>query len=197
MIHPAKFSLYQSFFVGLLAVSALINVLLSVKVVALHRQAIQLSESLKHATHDEQLEIGDFVPPIEATDMNGQRGEISYSGTPTIIYVFSPTCEWCNRNLASVKSLAAQTASQYRFVSLTVSEAGLIEHIRDNDIRFPIYRDPSKATLSAYKLRGTPQTFVISGDGHVVRNWQGAYSGETLEQLEQFFNIKLPESSHR
>lgn len=43
-----------------------------------------------------------------------------------------------------------------------------------------------------YKFGGTPQTLVVSADGHVIKNWTGAYSGSLKTEIEGFFQIELP-----
>jgi hypothetical protein len=65
--------------------------------------------------------------------------------------------------------------------------------ITNKDFRFPVYMRLSADTLQAYKLGGTPQTLVISGEGRVQKNWMGAYNGATKTDIETFFRIKLPD----
>jgi len=55
-----------------------------------------------------------------------------------------------------------------------------------------VYTDLSDDTKKAYKMGGTPQTIVVSSDGQVLQNWNGAYTGEQQKQVEEFFGITLP-----
>lgn len=41
-------------------------------------------------------------------------------------------------------------------------------------------------------LGSTPQTIVVGSDGRVVENWLGAYTGDTLVAIENFFLVEMP-----
>jgi len=61
------------------------------------------------------------------------------------------------------------------------------------DFHFPVYTGLKTNTTQAYKFGGTPQTLVISSDGHVQKNWMGAYAGATKSEIEAYFEVHLPE----
>jgi peroxiredoxin len=190
---------YVLVLVALLVISAVVNVLLSQRTLQLNRRTQQLERMIQGLSDANQVQSGVWVPPISAVDETGHPVVLSYStkNAPTILYVFTPQCVWCSRNLKSVKTLAKQTSGQYQFIALSLSDKNLHEYISQNKIEFPVYTGLENETLSAYKLGTTPQTIVISGDGRLVKNWQGAYVGDTLRQVEQFFGAKLPGLSSR
>jgi peroxiredoxin len=181
-------SIHIVLIVGLLVVSTLINVLQARKINRLENAIVSLKS-------EGRLSEGSIVPRIEAKDLDGNALTLSYTEgqQPTVLYVFSPQCKWCERNLGSVKALAKIANGSYRFVTITLSEDNLREYIANKDFRFPVYTRLSVETLRAYKLGGTPQTLVISGDGRVQKNWMGAYMGETKTDIEAFFKTKLPD----
>ncbi len=53
------------------------------------------------------LSVGTTVPPVEVRDSSGRVGSVPYSDTtkPTILYVFRPSCMWCQKNGVAVESL--------------------------------------------------------------------------------------------
>jgi hypothetical protein len=59
-------------------------------------------------------------------------------------------------------------------------------------IQFPVYGGLSEQTRADYLLGRTPQTIVISADGHVQKNWAGAYGADIARQVEEYFHITLP-----
>src|SRR5258708_1050173 len=79
---------------GLLLASVTLNVVLARRVWSFnHSQSIKLSERL--------LKFGTAVPPITAKRLGGQQEVISYRDTnqSTVLYVFTPPCTWCTRNM--------------------------------------------------------------------------------------------------
>jgi peroxiredoxin len=151
-----------------------------------HLQSIGASERL--------LKVGTTVPSITAKGVDGRQQVISYQGTPqpTVLYVFTPPCSWCARNMDNFKALIDKQRGQYRFIGLSLSEGTLAEYIAKNELKLPIYSGLSPETLKTYKLGSTPQTIVISPEGRVLQNWMGAYVGAQKSQIEAFFRVSLP-----
>lgn len=56
-----------------------------------------------------------------------------------------------------------------------------------------VYHLPTEATKRAYCLGGVPQTIVISKAGTVEKLWRGAYVDQVLREVEEYFQIRLPE----
>jgi peroxiredoxin len=170
-----------------LVVSVALNVLLAHRV-----RSLTYARSATIA--ERQLKIGATVPPITAKRLDGRQDLISYAGTtrPTVLYIFTPPCSWCARNMDNLKTLVDRTSGEYRFVGLSRSEEGLAQYVAKNDLKLPVYSGLSKETQEAYKLGGTPQTIVISVEGRVLQNWMGAYVGDEKSQVEAFFHVTLP-----
>jgi peroxiredoxin len=170
-----------------LMVSVTLNVLLAHKVRSLNTvQSTRMAERL--------LKVGAAVPPITAKRVDGQQEIISYEGTnqPTILYIFTPPCVWCARNLDNFKTLLDRERGEHRFIALSLSDEGLAQYIAKNDLKLPVYSELSPETLKTYKLGSTPQTIVISPEGKVLEDWAGAYVGDQKSQVEAFFHVSLP-----
>lgn len=88
--------------------------------------------------------------------------EVAYerADLPTVSYVFSPECGWCKKNLRSVAALAAQLQGKYHFLGVSLSADRLSEYVAQTGLNFPVYSEPTPATVMAYKFGGTPQTLV-------------------------------------
>jgi peroxiredoxin len=171
----------------LLVGSVSLNVVLARKVQSFHQlQSIKAAERV--------LKVGATVPPIIGKRLDGQQSVIFYQGTEqsTVLYIFTPPCSWCARNMDNLKTLLAREGGHYRFVGLSLSETTLGEYVAKNNLTFPVYSGLSPETLKAYKLGSTPQTIVISPDGKVLQDWVGAYAGDQKSQVEAFFRVKLP-----
>jgi hypothetical protein len=131
--------------------------------------------------------------PISAKDPSGASAQIEFSGpVPTIVYVFSPQCGWCERNWPGVRALAEQVRGPYRVVALSLASRGLAAQSEGLGLSFPVYSDPSPESQSAYRMGATPQTLVVSAGGRVERVWVGAYAGRVKAEVERFFDVTLP-----
>jgi peroxiredoxin len=171
----------------LLIVSVAMNIMFSQRVTHLRGAIAILKE-------EGQLKIGASLPAFEVNDIDGSPTTISYAGTsiPTVLYVMSPQCAWCKRNVENIKFLAKNTRDRYRFIGLSLSENNLRDYLSRNDLGFPVYTNLSRNTQSVYKLGGTPQTIVVSADGRVQKKWMGAYADDVQREIEEYFHTRLP-----
>jgi len=167
--------------------SVTLNIILAHKV-----SRITLARETSAKEH--RLDVGTTLPPLTAKTLNGLQESISYRETdlPTVLYVFTPTCIWCSRNLDNFKALLKNNSAQYRFIGLSLSEEGLAQYEAKNALGIPVYSGLSPDTLKTYKLGSTPQTIVISPEGKVLQDWSGAYVGTQKSQVEAFFHTTLP-----
>lgn len=152
-----------------------------------------LRARLSSAAGASGLKTGELVLPAKVTDLHGNPAEVNYeaAAVPTVLYVFTPTCGWCLRNIANVKSLFAQSSSKYRVIGISLAREGLADYVASHSFSFPVYVAEPR-TAVAYGLGSTPQTIVISTGGRVLQNWRGAYDGPTKKDVEIFFAAKLP-----
>jgi len=141
-----------------------------------------------------QLAVGTSVPPMAVHDLRGQPTEVRFDGvdTPTVVYVFSPTCGWCARNLNNIKTLADQAGGRYRFVGVSLVEKDLQTYVERSGLTFPVFMKPDASSLKAFKLGGTPETVVVAPDGRVLKVWPGAFSEASHADVERFFKVVLP-----
>jgi peroxiredoxin len=171
----------------LLLASISLNVALALRVRSFVRfQSTRAAERL--------VKVGTAVPPIAAKRLDGHQEVLSYdkTGQPTVLYVFTPTCIWCARNLNNLKALMDKHGAEYRFIGLSLSEEGVAQYVARNSLGVPVYSGLSPETLKTYKLGSTPQTIVISPEGKVLQDWVGAYAGPQKSEVEAFFHITLP-----
>jgi hypothetical protein len=133
------------FIIVVLTLSVALNVVLAHKVRSLtHAQSARIADRL--------LKVGTTVPPITAKRLDGEQDAISYQSTneATVLYVFTPSCVWCARNLDNLKTLLGQESSQYRFIGVSLSEQSLAEYVTKNEMKLPVYSGLSPDTLKTY-----------------------------------------------
>jgi peroxiredoxin len=172
---------------GLLVCSLGVNLLLARRLASL-KTLVSLMRS------ESRLSEGDQVPSIAARDLQGRTAMLDYGGTnlPTVLFVITPGCEWCTKNIMNMRTLAEKAGDRYRFVALSLDSEKLIEYVTGHKLNFPIYTDLPYAPTQQYKLGGTPQTIVVSPQGVVMKTWSGAFAEETQKDVESYFKVRLP-----
>lgn len=171
----------------LLVCSLGVNLLLTRKVSSL-KDYIALMKS------EGQLTKGDKVPSFTAKDPQGQTAVMDYGGTnlPTVVFVITPSCSWCTKNMMNVKTLAEKAKNRYRFVAFSLSAENLAAYVAEHHLPFPVYTDLPLVPMREYKLGGTPETIVVSPQGEVLKTFSGAFEDELQKDVETYFGVALP-----
>ncbi len=178
------------FLILLLILSSILNLFLALEIKNLKSNLTLFRNEIK----EHQIILGKIVSPLNVQNLKGENITLKYSDVskPTILYVFSPDCVWCERNLQNIKYLYEKTQNQYRFVGLSLQRESGMKYVEEKDIMFPVYLNPSDFNLREYNFRATPSTYIISQEGIVLSYWSGAYGGKAQNNIEEFFKIKLP-----
>jgi peroxiredoxin len=189
--HSAPLTRYGRaiFYAGsaLLLISISVNGLLAWRLQSiLHSRVIAESSRI--------LQIGATASPFAARGLDGRMVMVTYAhlSKPTVLYVYTPTCPWCVRNLENLKALIRAKESEYRFLGISLSSEGLQQYLAEHALELPTFTGLSEEVQKTYKLQGTPETIVISPEGRVLQNWMGAYSGRQKSEVEAFFHVSLP-----
>ena len=165
---------------GLLLVSAALNVV--------QARRIQPSARLRASS----AHLGQRAEPIVATDVTGKPTWIRFDqGRPTVLYYFSPSCHWCERNWDNVREIASQANARYRVVAIS-SDPTLARFVDDHRFSFEVYGGVSDEARFALGLTGTPHTVVVSAQGIISHDWSGAYTGSLERTVEDLLHVSLP-----
>ena len=175
----------------LLSFSVVINVLQTQKIIGL-KAAVNFMKA--EMTEARELRTGEAIPVLRVTDINNRALEIRCDETdrPTILYIFTPTCVWCTRNLNNIREIYSKARGRYRILGLSLSEEGLASYAAQHSINFPLYKNPSADGDLIKRLGGTPRTLIVSPDGKLIENWFGAYTGSLKTRVEEYFGFTLP-----
>jgi hypothetical protein len=155
------------------------------------RSAPAASPSVENALPSKGAKLRDL--PLVA--LNGQNLDLNpaASSLPVIVYVFSPTCHWCELNRPIADSLAAQVKGKYRFIGVSTTADGLASYVAKKGPQFPVFYVDPHSPHTDFPLLVTPQTLVFSSDGTFLRGWNGAYLQGTREPVSAFFGATLSE----
>lgn len=136
--------------------------------------------------------VGQQVVPLEGFSPEGIPVRRSVArDVPTVLYYFSPTCVWCERNWDNIRALDRGAQGRYR-VLLVTRARGVRQYLAERRLNLEVVEGVSEATVEAYKLNGTPQTIVASIEGLVTHDWRGAFTPRIERKIEGLFGIALP-----
>ncbi|MCW5971703.1 MAG: redoxin domain-containing protein, partial [Blastocatellales bacterium] len=138
--------------------------------------------------------IGTMLPSIEARNLDNTLALINFEDVnlPTVLYIISPACYWCDRNMNNLKTLYISKSDKYRFLVLALNDVGIEEYVKKHELTLPIYKQVPRSTITQMGLGATPQTIVVSPKGVVLQNWRGAYDKALRQEVERYFGFPLP-----
>ena len=182
---------YDAVLLGLLALSLTFNILIA------YRFAVPNSvSSPTNANRRAGPAVGITLPPLDAELLGGGRELLRFGSDsrPTLLYVFTPACQWCSRNANNIRAVTARAQGSYRLAALSLDpdKDSVTAYVREQGIEFPVYVKPSAESVSAYALGATPHTLLIDRSGKVLQSWVGAFAGTVGSQVEAVFKLKLP-----
>jgi hypothetical protein len=181
MTQWTKSSVVSMLTVGLLMLSVGVNV----------SQAKRIKDLVK-ARVSAVSSVGHQVVPIEGFSSDGAPVlKPVGKDIPTVLYYFSPTCAWCDRNWDNIRALDRGANGRYR-VLLVTRARGVRQYLADRRLDLEVVEGISESVAEAYKLNGTPQTLVASIEGIVTHDWRGAFTPRMERQIEDLFGIALP-----
>ena len=137
------------------------------------------------------LAAGSKAPAFEGSDLNGTHVSLTYNANKagTLLYVFSPSCHWCERNRANIAAIA-KTRPDLRVIGVSLGPT-LDAQAAARQPFAQILR-PTPTTSMAYHLTGTPTTILISPAGKVLNAWSGAYAGPVANDISKVLAVTLP-----
>jgi hypothetical protein len=137
--------------------------------------------------------VGSSVAPIQVQSPDGARQMVRFNvGVPTVVYFFSPTCAWCERNWNNVRALAAAADGRYRVVAVA-TETHLSTFVDAHTLsQMEVFGGLTAESQAALGLASTPHTLMVSAQGVVSHDWVGAYQGPVLRELEDLLEVSLP-----
>lgn len=166
--------------------------LLLVLAASLGLNVYQYRTRVSYARPLQPLVVGTVLPALEGKSPNGAPSRVSFQ-RPTILYVFSPTCIWCEKNLRNVEHLRNVTHVTYDFVAVSIQSFALKKWLADKKVEWPIVTDLDPSLARKYGLGSTPQTIVVERGGRVLHVWSGAFGASVGPEIEKVFHISLPE----
>lgn len=180
---------------GVLSIALALLVFSVVLNVVAARRISTLQRAIDRTDSQHSLEVGVTVPEIVGLDSKGSPVFLHYGdvSVPTVLYVFTPQCGWCRKNLTNFRALIDQSNGRYRVVGIALTRQDLDLYLQEQKFQVPIYADIRSDVRDIYHLGGTPDTIVVSPAGKVLKVWHGAYQADTKRDIERFLQVHLPD----
>jgi peroxiredoxin len=136
------------------------------------------------------LETGHPVPDFQLPVLGGgTRGFASLRGHVVLLNFWATWCPPCVSEMPSLDRLSRALGPEGLVVlglSVDADEDALREFVARHHLGFEILRDPGAHTAAAFRVTGYPQTFLIAGDGTLVKMFLGPAEWDTPEAMGYF-----------
>jgi peroxiredoxin len=161
------------------------------------------------------VNIGDVAPEFTAKnehgkdvfvikDQNGQPLKLSdYRGNVVFLNFWYTTCEPCRLEMPDME-LMNRTFKDRKFKMIPISVDTNFDDVKKfyQDFKLtsmPMYLDPGKQIATRYNIYKFPETYVIDGNGVVLKHYIGGktwsnakYMGEIEEWIKR---VEMPQSA--
>ena len=133
------------------------------------------------------------IASLEGQSLSAERERIfpSAQHKPIVLYVFSPECQWCAKNSASLSALAGRERASYDFVAISMSPVSPEGFLKDHPLDVPVVWNVGGMVEVPFRISATPTTVVVAPDGRVKQMWPGIYTGSTKTAIERYFGVNL------
>jgi peroxiredoxin len=127
------------------------------------------------------LAAGDPAPAFAAVVLDGDSLDLGdLRGSPVLLNVWAPGCPPCREEMPALQALHEQLGPHgLRVLGVSVDARGAEPAIRrfveEGGITFTILHDPDDAVSRRFRTIGVPETFLIDGEGRIVRRWIGRF----------------------
>jgi len=126
-----------------------------------------------------------FNEGLQVTDLSGVRRTLMFNsgGRPTILYVFSPFCRFCEENESNLHAMLLKTRARATLLRVSLTDVTLREYVTKHQIADPVYV-ASPDSINKYRLSFTPQTVLVGASGSVQKVWSGVFSPTIESEME-------------
>jgi peroxiredoxin len=141
------------------------------------------------------LAKGDQINVVTVETLQGVRMKLAdtFQAQPTILYGFSPSCQWCKKNYGAMRETAEVAIKRgFRFIGVSTTRSGLKAYLEKYPAPFPVYVLPDPAPAISLNIAATPLTALISREGIVKNVIYGSYEGRNREEVERLVTTKQP-----
>ena len=131
--------------------------------------------------------------PEFAFTLDGKPAKLAdLRGRVVVLNFWATWCPPCVEEMPSLERLHRQmTARGVVVLGVSVDEdaAAYEKFLRERQITFPTYRDPSKKIAASYETFMYPETYIIGPDGRIARKIIGAQNWDGSEMMHYLLQL--------
>lgn len=107
-----------------------------------------------------------------------------------IVYAFSPLSPKSEANQKRVEELARSLPRGWVLLALSTETEGVSAFVERLHVKLPVLTQLPAATLSAYRIKATPRTYVLDKDWKLLEVLDGPFEGKVAEKLAARFKTR-------
>lgn len=140
---------------------------------------------------DFPLRIGDPLPPLTLTDLEGKEHELQqFHSTPYILNFWASWCPPCRDEMPVMQQFYTEKKELLPIIGINLFETEKGEQevqtfLEQFGVTFPILLDPSSQVAKQFNVFAIPTTYLISEKGIIIDQWIGPLTGEVLQEWTQ------------
>lgn len=117
--------------------------------------------------------LGDGASPVEFDAL---------LGLPTVVNFWASTCIPCRREMPALQAVHEAVGDAVNFVGIAVMDRpdDALAFAAEKGVTYPLGNDPAGELFVDAGATFLPSTFVLDGEGHVVRRFTGEVTAEDL-----------------
>ena len=158
--------------------------------------AVLLLFAMPSYRQGESSVAGKTAPDFPVT-INGRPGHLSdYRGKIVVLNFWATWCPPCVEETPALNRLQQRIASRGGVVlgvSVDEDAAAYEKFLRDQQIAFPTYRDPSRKIPLGYGTSMYPDTYVVDRKGKIARKFMGPQDWDSPD-MTRYFDALLGQS---
>jgi len=133
------------------------------------------------------LQAGDAVPTYTGMTVSGESVTIGGPGPVTLLNLWATWCVPCRAEFPDLQEIHEELGPRgLRIVAVSLDQGGtdrVMGFVNEMEATFPIVHDREGAIEDVYRTVGLPNTYLIDGEGKLVRSWLGPLPKGTLDEI--------------
>jgi len=148
-----------------------------------------------------EVNVGDPAPEFSVADETGKELKLSdYRGNVVFLNFWFTTCAPCRQEMPDME-LVNRIFKDRKFKMVPISVDTNFDDVKafyqEHNLSFAMYLDPGKRIASRYNVYQFPETYIIDGNGIVLKHYIGQKfwaKPDYLSAIEEF--VKKQETPH-
>ncbi len=128
-------------------------------------------------------QVGKIAPNFSLENLDGNEIELlNGSQQPILINFWATWCPPCVAEMATIQQYYVESGRSFRVLAVNADEPpkDVQRFANEHGLSFDILLDPGGHVQELYRLRGYPTSFILDGDGVIMREHVGLLTESKL-----------------